>query len=220
MYLVTHFGANFGYFSKKIVPHVPNILKTSIFIAIKVMAQRVHIMGAPGSGISTLGRQLGAKLGCRALDVDDYHWFTSDPEPYRRRRNPAHRLQLLEADLDANTDWVLSGSLCGWGDVLIPRFTAVVWLGLPTTLRLARIEARELARYGPERLEAGGDLATVFEKFKAWAVRYDDPDYTGVRSRQAELTWLEALNCPVWRSSHDPDFAELQEWLRLSNVSI
>jgi adenylate kinase family enzyme len=122
----------------------------------KFMSKRVHIMGAPGSGVTTLGRELAAVLGCPCFDVDDYHWFTSDPEPYRRRRNPAHRMQLLKADLEGLDNWVLSGSLCGWGDELIPRFTAVVWLGLPAELRLARIEARELARYGAARLEEGG----------------------------------------------------------------
>jgi hypothetical protein len=96
---------------------------------------------------------------------------------------------------------------------LIPRFTAVVWLGLPAELRLARIEARELARYGAARLEEGGDLAGVYEKFKVWALNYDQPDQSAIRSRTVELQWLSALSCPVWQSEEDLTATVLTKWL-------
>ncbi len=158
-------------------------------------AKRIHVMGAPGAGTTTLGRQLAQRLGCAHFDSDDYHWFTTDPEPYRRRRNPDHRRALLTADLDAHESWVLSGSLCGWGDVFAPRFDTVVFCTAPVAVRLARIRARELARYGPERLEIGGDLHDVFLKFLDWAAAYDtEPER--MRSFAFEKNWVTE-HCPV-----------------------
>jgi adenylate kinase family enzyme len=157
---------------------------------------RIHILGAPGAGVTTLGRQLAAHLDIPHFDTDDYHWFTDDPLPYRRRRNPDHRRKLMAADLEAHNSWVLSGSLCGWGDVFIPLFDRVIWLWLPADIRVARIHERERLRYGAERVGPGGDLHAVYEKFIAWAAAYDEPG-GNIRSRDAELAWLAALGCPV-----------------------
>lgn len=160
---------------------------------------RIHLLGAPGSGISTLGRALALRLGCPFFDTDDFVWFTGDDLPYKRKRNPDHRRQLLEQALEsAGERWVLAGSLCGWGDVFIPQFDLVVYCWLPADLRLARIRARETTRYGPERLAEGGDLYLVFEKFLRWAADYDLPADTW-RSRSRELDWLNQLSSPVIR---------------------
>ncbi len=157
---------------------------------------KIHLLGAPGAGVSTLGKALAQHLHVPHFDTDDYHWFTDDALPYRRRRNPDHRRQLLSKDLDAHESWVLSGALCGWGDVYIPQFDRVIYLWLPAEIRLMRIRERETLRFGAERIAPGGDLNIVFEKFLQWAAAYDD-DSGNIRSRARELEWLSALNCPV-----------------------
>jgi adenylate kinase family enzyme len=156
-----------------------------------------HILGAPGAGVSTLGRALAHRLGYRHLDTDDFHWFTEDELPYRRRRNPEHRRQLLSTALTQDLNWILSGALCGWGDVFIPQFEAVIYLWLPTEIRLERIRQRETLRYGAERIQGGGDLHTVFEKFCTWAAAYDEAEATHLRSKASEMKWLEQVTCPV-----------------------
>jgi len=175
-----------------------------------VPISKIHLLGAPGSGVTTLGRALAERLNISHFDTDDYHWFTDDALPYRRRRNPEHRRQLLTKDLDAHEGWVLSGALCGWGDVFIPRFEAVVYCWLPAEMRLARIRARELDRYGAERLAPGGDLNTVYEKFCSWAAAYDN-DSGNIRSRTQELEWLGKLTCPVLRIEEEFGTMELVE---------
>lgn len=161
------------------------------------LACHVHILGAPGSGVTTLGKALAARLGFSHFDTDDYYWFTGDDLPYKRKRNVEHRCSLLSADLLKAECWVLSGSLCGWGDRFIPEFDAVVYLWLPAEIRLARIRERETKRYGADRLETGGDLSAVYRKFLDWAASYDDAG-DKIRSRAAELRWLEQLHCPAF----------------------
>jgi adenylate kinase family enzyme len=159
---------------------------------------KIHVMGAPGAGTTSLGKALAQDLSCPHFDTDDAYWFTDDELPYRRKRNPDHRRQILTERLSSTKSWVLSGSLCGWGDVFAPQFDLVVWLWLPAAVRIPRIEQRERQRYGDARLDPGGDLHVVFEKFKAWAADCDG-EGGGLRSRENELAWLEKLECPVLR---------------------
>ena len=173
---------------------------------------KIHLLGAPGAGITTLGKALAEHFKVPHFDTDDYHWFTDDALPYRRRRNPDHRRQLMTKDLAAHDSWVLSGALCGWGDVYIPQFDAVVWLWLPVELRLARIRERERLRYGAARIAPGGDLNVVFEKFLAWAAAYDD-ESGNIRSRARELEWLAALDCPVLKVEAEMPLLPLLEFV-------
>lgn len=166
------------------------------------MISKIHILGAPGSGVTTLGKALAGRLGFSHFDTDDYYWFTHDALPYKRKRNPDHRRQLLSGDLGKSESWVLSGALCGWGDVFIPEFDMVVYLWLPSETRLERIRRREIRRYGAERLAPGGDLNLVFEKFLAWAAAYD-LENENIRSRANEWQWLERLACPVLKIEED-----------------
>jgi hypothetical protein len=105
-------------------------------------ARRLHLVGASGSGTTTLGRALARHLDCPHFDTDDYFWLPSDP-PFELIRDRATRQALLGHDLQHHPAWVLSGSLCGWGDV-------------PTRLArvLAHLDRRETptaARRGPTR---------------------------------------------------------------------
>ena len=106
------------------------------------MIRRIHILGASGSGTTTLGRALAARLQCPHFDTDDYFWLPTDP-PYTQQRERTERQQLLLNDITAQDAWVLSGSLCGWGDVAIPLFELDVFLTIPQDIRMARLRQRE-----------------------------------------------------------------------------
>lgn len=176
----------------------------------EVPVHRIYLMGAPGAGVSTLGRALAQRLGYSFFDTDDYYWFTSDPMPYRRKRNPDHRRALLRADLDRTERYVLAGSLSGWGELFSDRFDMVIYRWLPVELRLSRIRQRETERYGVALLQPGGELHTVFQKFLTWAAEYDART-TGARGRQAELEWLATCLCPTLRLESDEPVEQLVE---------
>jgi hypothetical protein len=90
---------------------------------------------------------------------------------------------------------VLSGSLCGWGDVAIPLFELVVVLSIPHDIRMARLHRREHARFG-ERILPGGDMYEQSQAFLAWAASYDEGG-VDMRSRQRHDQWLSTLPCPI-----------------------
>jgi adenylate kinase family enzyme len=159
--------------------------------------RRLHITGASGVGATTLGRGLAGRLSCAHFDTDDYYWLATDP-PYRLKREAPERLRLLGEVLEAASAWVLSGSLDGWGDPLIPIFDLVVFLHAPTALRLRRLRERERLRYGAAALAPGGSMHEQHEAFLAWAAAYDDGSQEG-RSRPRHEAWLATLSCSILR---------------------
>lgn len=161
------------------------------------MGNRVHFLGASGSGTTTLAQALAARLGCPHLDTDVYYWLPSDP-PFQHVREPEARVALLRADLEKPGGWALSGSLCGWGDVFIPLFDLVVFLHVPADLRMARLRAREIARYGAEAIAPGGAMHADSRGFLAWAAGYDEGGLE-IRSLRLHDEWLARLPGPVLR---------------------
>ena len=90
---------------------------------------------------------------------------------------------------------VISGSLCGWGDVFIPKFDLVIFVEAPTDLRIQRLKQREYRHFG-QRILPGGDMYENHMEFLAWAAKYDT---AGVeqRSRALHAQWLKGIKCPV-----------------------
>jgi adenylate kinase family enzyme len=158
------------------------------------MIRRIHILGASGSGTTTLGRALAERLQCSHFDTDDYFWLPTDP-PFTHQRERIERQRLLMDDLTAQDSWVLSGSLCGWGDVAIPLFELVVFLRVPHDVRMARLHRREHARFGT-RILPGGDMYEVSQAFLTWAASYDEGGLD-MRSRRRHDQWLSTLPCPI-----------------------
>ena len=158
---------------------------------------RVHIFGASGSGTSTLGRALAARVDAAFLDTDDFYWKPTDP-PYQEPQSREDRLELLQEAIAQHTSWVLCGSLCGWGDPLIPLFELVVFLWVPTEVRIGRLRASEVREFGAKALAPGGPLHRNHEEFIDWATAYDTggPD---MRSLFRHEAWLARIPCPILR---------------------
>jgi adenylate kinase family enzyme len=171
-----------------------------------VIPHRIHILGASGSGTTTLAACIAGRHGHRHLDTDDYYWLPTQP-PFREIRPREERLAILWQALREQTRWVLSGPLCGWGDPLIAEFDLVVFLAIPARIRMARLRAREIERYGARAIAPGGELHAAHVEFLDWARRYDDGDGT-IRSRALHEAWLTDLACRVIRLEGDLSTAE------------
>jgi adenylate kinase family enzyme len=161
------------------------------------MPDRIHIFGASGSGTSSLASALAERHGHRHLDTDDFYWLPT-AVPYQHARPREARLSLLASALARSRSWVLSGSLCGWGDSLIPEFDLVVFLVVPTSVRLIRLRAREAVRYGARAIAPGGERHDAHVAFLDWAGRYDTGGVE-MRSRALHEAWLATLRGPIVR---------------------
>ena len=153
---------------------------------------RLYVTGASGSGTTTVARAVADAWSVPHGDADDYFWLPTDP-PYVERRPEVERLALMEQVFLPREAWVLSGSILGWGDSVVARCDAVVFLTLYPAERLRRIEAREYVR------RAAGPVDEVaWNEFLRWARGYDEPSFEG-RSRAGHEAWLATLTCPILR---------------------
>lgn len=157
---------------------------------------RIHILGAAGSGTSTLGAGLAERLDLPQVEADDVFWLPTEP-PFTTRRPLAARRRLLRQRCPMNGHWVFSGSALGWGAPIAPSYDLIVYLWLDPTERMARLRRRESERYGG-RTQPGGDMATSSARFMAWAAAYDTagPEQ---RSRVAHEEWLAGQVAPILR---------------------
>src|SRR5262245_13419262 len=109
--------------------------------------RRIHLTGASGSGVTTVGRALASALAVPHHDTDDYYWRPTIP-PYQEKRPLADRIHLMNELFLPRADWVLSGSLDSWSDSIAPHFDLVVFVWTPTEIRLARLREREARHFG------------------------------------------------------------------------
>lgn len=155
------------------------------------MNKRIHILGPSGSGTTTLGVNLGARLQIKHLDTDDFYWKKT-PVPFTEKVLPEERLKNIEQTMSGMNQWVLSGSLCSWGDPLIRLFTQVIYISLPWEVREQRLLRREQSRFGADSLAPGGKMHENHVDFMEWARRYDSAGMEQ-RSRTVHERWMGQL---------------------------
>ncbi|MFZ2064145.1 MAG: hypothetical protein WAU82_24260 [Candidatus Binatus sp.] len=168
---------------------------------------RILITGASGAGVTSFGRALADALAISHHDTDDYFWRPTNP-PYREMRDVGDRLRLMREVFLDRSDWVLSGSLDGWGDPIIPQFDLVVFLYVPTPIRLERLRTREARRFGADAVAPGGSRHQAAVEFIEWASHYDDGTREG-RNLARHEAWLATLSCRVLRLDGDRPLEDL-----------
>src|ERR1700709_1861102 len=98
---------------------------------------RIRILGASGSGTSTLGSALASRLGGPDADSDSFYWLATVP-PYTTPRPPEDRQALLVRNLPADGDWAFSGAATRWAAILEPECDLLVFLRTDPAVRMAR----------------------------------------------------------------------------------
>jgi len=155
---------------------------------------RIHILGASGSGVSTLGEHLSERLDIPVFDCDDYYWLKTDP-PFLESTPIPERQEALLKDLKTNESWVCSGSMDSWSEPFENLFTHIVFLYVPKEIRVARLRDRERKLWGA-RIQPGGDMHDEHKKFIDWAFQYDE-GYRNGRSLPRHKVWLEKQKAPI-----------------------
>ncbi|AMR32649.1 hypothetical protein A0256_15075 [Mucilaginibacter sp. PAMC 26640] len=155
---------------------------------------KIQIMGASCAGSTTLGHALSERLRVPYFDTDDYFWERTDV-PYTVKRDPQLRNQQLLEDMLPYEHWILGGSVINWGKEWEPMFDLVVFLYLPTELRMERLQAREVSRYG-DAIFNDPVRHQLYLDFIAWAAKYDDITFSG-RNIKAHEDWLQRAKTRV-----------------------
>ena len=153
---------------------------------------KIHIFGASGSGVTTLGKALSEELDIPYFDTDDYYWKKTDP-PFTQKVDIPDRQANILKDTAPHLSWILGGSLISWGDFIKKTFDLAVFRYLTAEIRLDRLKKREYERYG-DIIFKDPIRHRHYLDFIEWAAQYDDDHFDG-RSRKNHLLWFETLTC-------------------------
>jgi adenylate kinase family enzyme len=154
---------------------------------------RIHIVGASGSGTTTLGVALARELQVPHEDGDDMFWLPTEP-PFTTVRPLEERLRLLRARLPVEGSWVFSGS-AAWAAPVEPSYDLIVLLHIDRAVRMQRLHLREQRDYG-DRIAPGGDMFEENLRFLAWAEAYDTAGLDQ-RSRATHEAWAAKQTAPI-----------------------
>jgi len=149
---------------------------------------KIHILGASGSGTSTVGRILSERMAIPLFESDDMFWEKAEI-PFSVKRAKGERVELLTRIIENNESFIIAGSALIWGDILLETVDCIVLLTCPREERLSRLMAREKARFA-DRIEAGNDMHSNHKEFIEWAMSYDSGGME-TRSKASEEAWIE-----------------------------
>lgn len=121
--------------------------------------KRVMVFGGSGSGKSTLARKIGEITGLPVVHIDPMYWKPS----WVQRSKSETRALVLEAS-DQET-WVFDGNHHSTFEARIARADHMIWLDLPTWLRIWRVLARSWRYYGKTRPDMGADCPERFDLY-------------------------------------------------------
>ena len=102
------------------------------------------------------------------FDVDDYYWIKTDP-PFQRSYSIKNRIDRLNEDLIDEAGWILSGSLCSWGNGLFPLYIGDIYV--PRQRATITASSYRVKRWRKDT--SGGDQCETYQAFMTWANLYE-----------------------------------------------
>jgi len=107
--------------------------------------KRIHILGAPGSGKTSLASKLSSELGIKAYDLDSLFWDCKAPDSWtkidsQKRNSELERITKLES-------WIIEGVYYSWVQPSFKRADVIIVVRTPVWIRHWRIIRRFIARH-------------------------------------------------------------------------
>ena len=200
--------------------------KTRCGIQSRENFSRIHIIGGPGSGKTTLAKELAVYLGIEAHELDQIAFTGRDFEerPYPDRIAAIHEIASRPA-------WITEGLFVRWTDELLAEASIIVWLDHVNwergfwriTQRFVKSAVREAKkRHGLERFIRFPDYARhikqliqVYFSSRAYYSNRPSRSTDRVESRRTTAEFLKPYNDKVIHCYKDESVEVLIEYIRL-----
>lgn len=129
---------------------------------------KIQIIGAAGTGKSTLGKYIAEKEQIKWIDTDSYIWKDNQ---FTESYAIDERLTMYQYDRKTNKDFVASGSVFAWNPNGFTDRDLLIFLYLDEKLRFKRLKKREIERGGKFALTID-DQGNQTNDFLEWCKTY------------------------------------------------
>lgn len=152
---------------------------------------KIQVLGASGTGKSTLCRYMSEKTGAYWIDTDKYLW---KDDSFTENHPVEERLRMYYDDITKYQDYVVSGSVYSWNPNGFSDRELLVLLLVDEEIRMKRIYDREFSRFG-ERMLPGGDHYQLTREFLDWCRTYQTADENAINSLAGHMLRLREASC-------------------------
>lgn len=130
--------------------------------------KRVMIFGGAGAGKSTLARKLGEATSLPVIHIDHIHWQSG----WVKRDHDEVRA-LISKKIKAD-EWIFDGRFALSSAHRLARADTVIYLDMPTWLRVLRVIKRTFTSFGKIRLGSAHGCPERFDwKYLKWVAQYE-----------------------------------------------
>jgi adenylate kinase family enzyme len=105
---------------------------------------RLFIIGAAGSGKTTLSKELGNKLNIKPINLDDLFWNNA-LNAYGIRRNEVERDKMLDEEI-SKSSWIIEGAYISWPIKAMNHADRIIYINTPKNIINYRIWKRFINR--------------------------------------------------------------------------
>ncbi len=167
----------------------------------------IHVMGASGSGTTSLGEYLADKLDFEVIESDFYKWEQTIPE-FQVMRDIEESNRLLMQKIKSSSNLIISGSLHS-NPITFQYIDLIIYLKCPTKVRMERILKRD-RELGRNSLECDGEVKENFLGFLYLARNYN---HLGVdkRSKRSQKVVIKESHAPVIYVNTNKEIYKLHE---------
>lgn len=152
---------------------------------------KIQVIGASGTGKSTLCKYISEKTGIYWIDTDKYLWKDSS----FTENNPIEvRFRMYNDDIANYRDYVVSGSIHSWNPDGFNNKDLLVLLTVNEEVRMKRIYNRELSVFG-EKMLPGGEHYQLTCEFLDWCKTYLTADENAINSLAGHMLCLRKAPC-------------------------
>ncbi|MCP5509996.1 MAG: hypothetical protein H7A39_06280 [Chlamydiales bacterium] len=160
--------------------------------------KRVVIIGACGSGKTTLGQAMSGKLGIAWTDLDDLFWLPG------WKRRPFEEFEGMVKQTVAADTWIVCGNYSKLQHLTVFQADTVVWLDLSLGILLWRIIKRGVIQARQRTAICNGNYQSIsqfwwlfkhlFKSFWKKKTRYKQLEAQATQATWVHLRDIDALN--------------------------
>lgn len=173
------------------------------------MDKRILIIGASGTGTTTLGKRISTQLEIPFIDLDELFWIESEI-PFTKFRNAEQLREIVNDKIYSNNEWLISGDPSLWNVGIEDKINYLIFLKAPADIRITRLEQRYDNQYGIASRVKGNLIFENHQRFIKWTMQYDTGGITG-RTKNKQESWISNLNCIIFETNSDKDLGSLTE---------